>query len=88
MLFAGSNMQDMNVLKNKLANSFVMKDLGAKKKILGMRIIRDTKKHKLTLSQGEYIDKVLERFRMQNEKPISTSFENHFNLAKEMCPKT
>jgi hypothetical protein len=76
------------VLKKKLANSFAMKDLGAAKKILGMRITRDRKNHKLTLSQGEYIEKVLERFRMQNEKPVSTPLANHFKLTKEMCPKT
>jgi hypothetical protein len=50
MLVAGSNMKDINVLKNKLDNSFVMKDLGATKKILGMKITRDRKKRKLTLS--------------------------------------
>ena len=43
MLVAGSNMQDINVLKKKLANSFLMKDLGAAKKILGMRITRQEK---------------------------------------------
>jgi hypothetical protein len=64
MLVAGSNMQDINVLKKKLTNSFPMKDLGATNKILGMRITRDMKNHKLTLSQGEYIEMVLERFRM------------------------
>jgi hypothetical protein len=88
MLVAGSNMQDINVLKKKLANSFAMKDLGAAKKIIGMRITRDRKNCKLTLSQGEYIEKVLERFRMQNEKPISTPLASHFKLTKEMCPKT
>jgi hypothetical protein len=88
MRVVGSNMQDINVLKKKLANSFSMKDLGAAKKILGMRITRDRKNHKLTLSQGEYIEKVLERFRMQNEKPISTPLAIHFKLTKEMCPKT
>jgi hypothetical protein len=41
-----------------------MKDLGVAKKILGMRITRDMKNRKLALSQGEYIEKVLERFRM------------------------
>ena len=41
-----------------------MKDLVAAKKILGMRITRDRKNPKLTLYQGEYIEKVLERFRM------------------------
>jgi hypothetical protein len=84
----GSNMQDINVLKKKLANSFAMKDLGAAKKILGMRITRDKKNRKLTLSQGEYTEKVLERFRMQNAKPVSTPLASHFKLTKEMCPKT
>ena len=31
MLVAGSNMQEINVLKRKLANSFSMKDLGVAK---------------------------------------------------------
>ena len=57
MLVARSNMQYINVLKKNLAKSFVMKDLGAAKKILGMRIKRYRKNHKLTLSQGEYIEK-------------------------------
>ena len=68
MLVAGFNMGDINVLKRKLAKSFVMKDLSDANQILGMRITRDKKIHKLTLSQGEYIEKVLERFRMQIEK--------------------
>jgi hypothetical protein len=49
MLVAWSNMWDINVLKNKLSNSFAMKDLGAAKKILGMRKTRDKKNCKLTL---------------------------------------
>ena len=53
ILVAESNMIDINVLKTKLAKSFTMKDLGVAKIILGMRITRDMKNHKLTLSQGE-----------------------------------
>jgi len=86
MLFAGSNMQDINVIKIKLAKSFAMKDLGAGKKILGMRITRGRKN--LALSQGEYIENVLLRFRMQNEKLVSTPLTIHFKLSKQMCPKT
>jgi len=56
MLVAGSNMQEINVLKRKLENSFAMKDLGAAKQIFGMRITRDRKNRKLTLSQSEYIE--------------------------------
>ena len=43
MIVVGSNIQDINVLKRKLANSFVMKDLGVPKEILGMRITTDRK---------------------------------------------
>jgi hypothetical protein len=43
-------MQDINVIKKKLANSFAMKDLGAADKILGIRMTRDMKNCKLTLS--------------------------------------
>ena len=82
MLVAGSNMQKINVLKRKLANSFAMKDLGAAKQILGMRITRDRKNRKLTLSQNEYIQKVLKRFNMQNAKLVRTPFASHFKLSK------
>ena len=53
-----------------------------------MRIKRDRKNRKLTLSQSEYIEKVLERFRMQDAKPVSIPLAIHFKLTKEMCPKT
>ena len=85
MLAAGSNMQDINVLKRKLAKSFAMKCLGAAKQILGMRITRDKKNHKLTLSQGEYIEKVLQMSIMQKEKPVSTLLAIHFKL--RICVK-
>ena len=61
-----------------------MKDLGDVKKILGMRITRDRKNCKLTLSQSEYIVKVLERFKMQDAKPVSTPLASHFKLTKEI----
>ena len=74
MLASGSNMQEINVVKRKLDNSFAMKDLGAVKQILGMRITGDRENHKLTLYQSEYIENVLERFRLQDAKLVSTSW--------------
>ena len=71
MLVVGSNMQEINVLKIKLANAFEMKDLGAIKQILGMRITIDRKNCKLTLSQNEYIQKTMKIFNMHNAKPVS-----------------
>ena len=65
-----------------------MKDLGATKQILGMRITRDRKNQILIFSQSTYVEKVLERFGMQNAKLVSTCLASHFRLCKDMCPKT
>jgi len=39
------------------------------------------------LSQSEYIEKVLEIFKMKYAKPINTLLAKHFKLTKEMYPK-
>ncbi|KAL5777409.1 hypothetical protein ACOSP7_010335 [Xanthoceras sorbifolium] len=88
MLVAGSDMQEIMNLKRELSKQFAMKDLGAAKQILGMRIKRDTKSETLLLSQAEYIKKVLLRFNMQDAKPVSTPLGVHFRLSKEQSPKT
>lgn len=64
-----------------------MEDLGAAKQILGMNICRDRKNRTLTLSQATYVEKVLQRFFMENAKVLSTPLPGHLKLTKEMCPK-
>ena len=63
-----------------------MKDLGAARKILGMKIQRDRSAGKLWLSQKNYMVKVLERFSMDNAKPVSTPLASHFRLSSAQCP--
>ncbi|KAH9317353.1 hypothetical protein KI387_019122, partial [Taxus chinensis] len=36
----------------------------------------------------DYIYKVLERFNMQNVKPVSTPMAGHFKLSKDQCPSS
>nr|CAN73722.1 hypothetical protein VITISV_041002 [Vitis vinifera] len=67
---------------------FAMKDLGATKQVLGMRIIRDKANGTLKLSQSEYVKKVLNRFNMNETKPVSTPLSSHFKLSKEQSQKT
>jgi hypothetical protein len=50
MLVAGSSMEEIKNLKKQLSSQFAMKDLGAAKQILGMRIIRDRANGTLKLS--------------------------------------
>ena len=53
-----------------------------------MNICRDKKNRKLTLSQADYVEKVLQRFSMENAKAVSTPLPGHLKLTKDMCPKT
>ena len=87
-LIAGSGIEKINNLKKQLSKQFVMKDLGAAKQILGMRIIRDKANGTLKLSQSEYVKKVLNRFNMSEAKPVSTPLGSHFKLSKEQSSKT
>ncbi|XP_048605485.1 secreted RxLR effector protein 161-like [Brassica napus] len=57
-----------------------MKDLGAASRILGMNIIRDRKKGTLKLSQGKYLQKVLETFNMAESKAVVTPIGPQFKL--------
>ena len=87
MLIAGSSIEEINNLKKQLSKQFAMKDLGAAKQILDMRIIRDKANDTLKLSQSKYVKKVLSRFNMNEAKPVSTLLDSHFKLSKEQSPK-
>ena len=86
MLIAGSCAQEVEKLKKQLSRRFAMKDLGKAKQILGMRITRDLEGGKLYLSQAEYVEKVLNRFNMQDAKPISIPLGSHFKLSNKESP--
>ncbi|RVW68574.1 Retrovirus-related Pol polyprotein from transposon TNT 1-94 [Vitis vinifera] len=70
----GSGIEKINNLNKQLSKPFAMKDLGAAKQILGMRIIRDRANGTLKLSQSEYVKKVLSRFNMNEAKPLDVCY--------------
>ncbi|CAA0819496.1 cysteine-rich RLK (RECEPTOR-like protein kinase) 8 [Striga hermonthica] len=88
MFIAAKNMRDIVDLKSLLSQEFEMKDLGAAKKILGIEIHRDRGSKKLWLSQKGYVEKVLQRFGMNEAKPVDTPLANQFKLFVDMCPKS
>jgi hypothetical protein len=88
MLIATKSIAEVNKLKVLLSREFEMKDLGIAKKILGMEIHRNRDTKRLWLFQAGYVNKVLERFSMENAKPVSTLLANHFRLSTSQCPKT
>ena len=88
MLVVGPNKDQIQELKAQLAREFDMKDLGPANKILGMQIHRDKKDRKIWLSQKNYLKKILQRFNMQECKPISTPLPMNFKLSSSMCPSS
>ena len=88
MLIAGKSHKEIDALKARLHETFDMKDLGDANHILGMRIIRDRKKHVLYLSLKEYIGKVLQRFHMEGAKSISTPLPPYVKLSALDSPQT
>ena len=66
ILLIGNDVGVMSSVKVWLSSQFDMKDLGDANFILGIKLWRDRKNKMLCLSQAGYIDKVLERFSMQN----------------------
>lgn len=67
-------------VKIELKTKFEMKDLGKVETFLGMKI--DHQGKKITIDQGEYIQKILKEFGMTDCKPVKTPLEIGRKLEK------
>jgi hypothetical protein len=76
----------MNAIKSSLRKSFSMNDLGEATYILGIKIYRDRSKRLFGLSQDAYIDRILNRFNMQDSKKGFLSMSHDITLSKKQCP--
>ena len=88
MLLIGNDKEIIQDLKTQLFSKFDMKDLGAANYIMGMEIKRYWEKRKLWLNQRKYFKTILQRFNMQDSKPVNVPFPVGTNLSTEQCPKT
>ena len=84
ILLAGNDKDLIKVTKEWLSSNFEMKDMGEASYVLGVKIVRDRSKRLLGLSQETYIKKMLERYHMQNCKPIDTHVEKNSSLSLDM----
>jgi hypothetical protein len=88
MLLIGNNKEIIQDVKTQLSSKFDMKDLDASNFILGMEIKRDQKKRKLWLNHRKYVKTILQRFNMQECKPIKVLILVGVTLFVYRCPKT
>ena len=88
MLLIGNNKEIIQDLKTQLSSKFDMKYLGVENYILGMEIKRDREKRKLWLNHRNYIETILQKFNMQDSKPMKVPIPVGIKLSIEQCPKT
>ncbi|KAG8497200.1 hypothetical protein CXB51_008576 [Gossypium anomalum] len=89
MLIASKSKVEIERLKTQINLEFEMKDLGKAKKILGMEIWRDRAHDRVSLSQKQYLKKVLQQFGInEHTKPVSTPLASHFKLSALLSPST
>ena len=86
LIICGNNASDINKFKGAISKRFNMKDLGALSYILGMEIKRDREARTLEITQKAYVEKMLQRFGMEECKPVSTPAEGNLARSKEAGP--
>ena len=87
ILIVGNDMDSIVATKKWLSSTIEMKDMGEAHFVLRIGIARDRSKKLLGLSQETYIKKILERFFMENSKPIDTPVEKGSVLCLDQCLK-
>jgi len=69
-LFIGSNINEINVVKRKIAKEYIIEDRSPAAYFLEVQIIRDRTKRLLWLSQSHYIKEALKCFRLENSRLV------------------
>ncbi|CAB0036919.1 unnamed protein product [Trichogramma brassicae] len=88
IILASNCKSRLNEIKDTLCNAFEMKNLGEPSKYLGMEITRNRAEGVMKLTQVEYTNKVLERFRMDESKPQNTPMVTRQVKSREIKAKT
>jgi hypothetical protein len=87
-LLIGNDIPMLEAIKSSLRKGFSMKDLGEAAYILGIKVYRDRSKRLIGLSQDAYIDKILNRFNMQDSKKGFSPMSHGMTRSKKQCPLT
>ncbi|KAL3675930.1 hypothetical protein R1sor_025878 [Riccia sorocarpa] len=83
MLLFGDNAANIEKLKCQFSAQFKMKDLEPIDTFLGIKVRRNRKEKKVTLSQERYVQVLLERFNMVDCKPASVPMTPRLRLFSE-----
>jgi transposase InsO family protein len=86
LLLIGSLLAEVKQLKKDLSARFEMTDLGEAQYVLGLQITRNRRARTLSLSQSDYIRRLLERYGMSDCNNAPTPLPTGLRLSKKDCP--
>ena len=82
MILAGKSDEKINEVKQALSELFQMKDMGELHYFLGVKVIQKPELKEVWIGQEAYTKSVLERFGMDNSKPVNTPVNPRKKLKK------
>ena len=82
IVLAGKSNRKMSEVKNALASKFDVKDMGKLHYFLGVKVIQDQEGEKIWIGQPAYAESILQKFGMENAKPVSTPVDTGTKLIK------
>ncbi|KAL9269976.1 Retrovirus-related Pol polyprotein from transposon TNT 1-94-like protein [Drosera capensis] len=88
ILLADNDMDLIIMTQRWLSLTFEMKDMGEASYMLGVKVVRDRSKKLLGLSQEFHVKKIIQRFCMNNSKPVDTPMKKGCILNLDQCSKS
>ena len=82
MVVLGANLRAVQKVIQGIASLWEIKDLGDVSLILGLRIRRNRQVRTLYIDQSEYIQGLVERFRLGDAKPLNLPITDRSALTK------
>ena len=83
LIIATKTEGEMQLVKEVLHSRFKMKDMGKLHYCLGITIRQDDTEKKIEIQQKQYILRMLEKYGLQDAKPVSTPADPNVRLRKD-----
>ena len=82
ILLAGKSDKKIKEVKEALEKKFDIKDMGKLHYFLGMKVLQNEKNGTVWIGQPAYMEKLLNKFGMQDAKPVSTPVDTSVKIIK------
>ena len=88
LTMAGNMKNTIHKFKDKLRTVLKIKDLGDLHWLLGIEVKCNRKLRMISFSQHAYIQKIIEKFGLQDAHPLSMPLDPHHKLSQSQSPST